>query len=148
MEYALIDLANNSIVERKSFDNPPADVSHKGIKWLPVTVIRPGCDLNFQIEQGPVITVTEHNVTIVYTVRNLTEEEYKQKRYNDINQNLFSANHYAGIGMLLIVNQWRASQNLSTLSQQEFVNSIMESMSPPETEENFIEYDKNGNPIN
>lgn len=136
MEYVLISLTTNEILDRKNLETPPPDISHKGIKWLPLIVIRPACDLNTQIEEGPVITITDTDVTIVYTVRDLTTEELYTKRFNDINSELFGAGKFSGTAQLYVYNQTRNSQGLPALNNNEFVDLIIQSLTPPETEIN------------
>lgn len=137
MEYALISLTTNEILERKFLDTPPPDISHKGIKWLPLTVIRPACDLNTQIEEGPVITITDTDITITYSVRALTTEEITEKRFNDINSELFGAGKFTGTAQLFVLNQSRLSQGLPPLKNNEFVTLLVQALTPPETEENI-----------
>lgn len=148
MEYALIDLNTNEILERKVFDETPGDISHKGIKWLPIKVTRPPCNIDSQIEEGPTIIISNESVNVVYTVKNLTQEEIRQKLYNQITQELFGKNISVGQCLLLIYNEQRQSQNKSKLSQNDFINLILDTHHfISETEENLIEYDKSGNPI-
>lgn len=133
MEYVLISLTTNEILDRKNLETPPPDISHKGMRWLPLIVIRPACDINTQIEEGPVITVTDTDVTMVYTVRDLTPEELYNKRFNDINNELFGAGKFAGTAQLYVFNQTRISQGLVALNNNEFVDLIVQSLTPPAT---------------
>lgn len=137
MEYALISLTTNDIIERRNFDSPPPDISHKGINWLPLVVVRPACDLNTQIEEGPVITVTNTEVIMTYTVRDLTIEELYTKRFDTINHELFGAGRFTGTTQLYVLNQTRVSQGLPELNQNEFIDLIIQSLTPPETIENL-----------
>jgi len=148
MEYALINLITNEIIEKRIFDETPADVSHKGIRWLPITVTRPACSNDFQIEEGPVTTITDECITIVYTVRSLTKEELRKKLYDEINNQLFGSNVFVGPCLLMMYNEFRQTQNQSKLSQTDFINLILDTQYfSSDTEENLIEYDKSGNPI-
>lgn len=136
MEYALINLSSNEMLERRQFEDTPPNISHKGVNWLPLEVIRPGCDLNFQEELPPVTTVTDDRVIITYTVRSLTKEELDQKKLTAAEQDLFGPGKYTGTALLLVLNQQRAAQNLQPVSKFEFLNQIVDSLSPPETELN------------
>lgn len=148
MEYALININSNEILEKRSFEEIPPDISHKGIRWLPINVTRPGCDLNNQVEEGPITTITNDSVEIVYTVKTLSAEELRQKRFNEINQELFGTNISIGTCLLMTFNEIRKIRNLPELTPAEFINLVLaEKLFPTETEENFIEYDKDGNPI-
>lgn len=148
MEYALINLSNNELIERKVFDEIPSDISHKGVRWLPIIVTRPACNIDLQIEEGPTVTITESSVNIDYNVRTLTQQEIRQKLYDQITQELFGKNISVGQCLLLIYNEQRQVQNKSNLSQNDFVNLILDTYYfVPETEENLIQYDKSGNPI-
>lgn len=136
MEYALINLSSNELIERRFFNEVPPDVSHKGIKWLPLTVIRPACDVYTQVEEGPVITINATDVTITYTVRNLTPEELYTKKFNEINSELFGAGKFTGTAQLYVLNQTRTSQGLPTLNNNQFIDLIIQSLTPPETDIN------------
>lgn len=73
-EYALIEIATNSIREFREFAETPPDLTRKGIKWLPVVVTDlPASDA--QVKEGPVITVEAERVTRVWTVRGKTAQE-------------------------------------------------------------------------
>lgn len=148
MEYALINLVNNEILEKRSFSEQPPDISQKGVRWLPIITTRPPCDTDSQVEEGPFITVTSDQVTIVYTIRTLTQEQLKQKLYERIDSQLFGKDIFIGQFLLLVYNEFRQSQNKLTLSKNEFINMILETKYfALDTEENLIEYDKSGNPI-
>ena len=149
MEYALINLTTNEILEQRTFDEIPADISHKGIRWLPIVVRRPTCNIDSQIEEGPSITIVNETVEIVYTVKNLTQTELRQRLYDKINQQLFGKDVYVGQTLLLIYNELRQSQNQSKISSNDLINLILDTeYFASDTEENLTEYDKSGNPIN
>lgn len=148
MEYALINLSTNEIVEQRTFSEQPPDISHKGVRWLPITITRPPCDIDTQVEENPVITVTSDQVTIVYTVRSLTQEQIRQKLYDQIDNQLFGKNIFTGQCLLLMYNEFRQSQNKSVLSKHNFINMILDTVYfAPDTQENLVEYDSSGNPI-
>lgn len=148
MEYALINLSNNEIVETRFFDSEPVDVSHKGIKWLPLVVDRPGCNLDFQIEEPPVTTVKEDCVEVIYSVRNLTKEELREKLYNQINEQLFGVNIFTGVCLLSVFNQLQEFKGENKISQTDFIDLILDlHFFAVDTKENLIQYDKLGNPI-
>lgn len=73
-EYALIVMGTNTIREFRELPTVPPDVTHKGLKWLPVIVTDPPVGL-LQIREGPVITLEAERVTRVWTVRNKTPAE-------------------------------------------------------------------------
>ena len=148
MQYALINITTNEIIEQRTFGEQPPDISHKGVRWLPIVVTRPPCNTDTQIEEGPVITVTSDLVTMVYTVRSLTQEQIRQKLYDQLDNQLFGKNIFTGQCLLLMYNEFRQSQNQSALSKNDFINMILDTVYfAPDSEANFIEYDKSGNPI-
>lgn len=148
MQYALINITTNEIVEQRTFGEQPPDISHKGVRWLPIVVIRPPCNIDTQIEEGPVITVTSDQVLVVYTVRSLTQEQIRQKLFTQLDNQLFGKDIFTGQCLLFVYNDNRQSQNKSTLSKTDFINMILDTVYfAPDSEANFIEYDKSGNPI-
>lgn len=148
MEYALIEISSNKILEKRFFEEIPLDVLHKGIKWLPINITRQSCDLNSQIEELPITTITNNSVEIVYPIKNLSFEEIRAKKFNEINNQFFGANIFFGIVLLNIYNEFRKNQNLSELNSKDFINLILDkNFFLNDTEENFIEYDKQFNKI-
>jgi hypothetical protein len=148
MEYALIDLSTNKIIETRYFDAEPVDVSHKGIKWLPIVINRPACNLDFQIEEPPLTTIKDDCVEIAYVVRSLTEDELKQKKYEQINAELFGPNISAGLALLMVYNQLQESLQGNKISQSKFISLIVNAQYfSPDTEENLVQNDKFGNPL-
>lgn len=73
-EYALIEIATNTIREYRDFAEAPPDVTRKGVRWLPVAVTDPAQTAT-QVKEGPVITVEAKQVTRVWTVREKTSGE-------------------------------------------------------------------------
>jgi hypothetical protein len=55
-EYALIK--DGAFVEIRHFDNPPVDIPHKNVKWLPVVYQEDTFDPRYQ-ELGPLVEVIE-----------------------------------------------------------------------------------------
>lgn len=124
MEYGLIDIKTQEIIERKTHEQQPPDVSHKGIMWLPLSITRPSFDSNIQKELPPSITISDTSIEIVYQVVDLTEQERQKKIFDKINYCLFGADEKVGIGLLYVINQLRQSQDLEPFTKQQLIDEI------------------------
>lgn len=133
-EYALINIETSEVLDRQYFDEEPADVSHKGMRWLPLTVVRPALDSYQYVELDPVIEVTETAVTITYPQRQRTAEEQTEHRLSQIEIELFNKNPYLGNLLLYFYNQMLAQQGQPEATKEQLVAFADSLMQHPDTD--------------
>jgi hypothetical protein len=73
--YALVGIADDTILDMRDFADVPPDLTRKGIRWLPVAVTDPAFDPATEVKAGPVLTVEADRVTRAWTIRRMTAEE-------------------------------------------------------------------------
>lgn len=121
IEYALINIETNEVLDRQKFEDQPDDVSHKGMRWLPLTIVRPALDSYQYVELDPITIVTETEVTITYPQRQLTEQERTTHRLNLIEVELFNKNPHIGNILLSLYNQTLVQQGLPIATKEQFI---------------------------
>jgi hypothetical protein len=87
--YALVRLADEAVVDRRDFAEPPPDLSRKGVRWLPLVVTDPPFDAATEVRTGPAASVLPDRVTETWTVRAMTADELDARK--DIAVDAFDA---------------------------------------------------------
>lgn len=102
----------------------PLDISHKGLKWLPYTLIRPPLDATQFRELPPEVVITETEVIETYPQEELTQQEKDNIRLGHIEEGLFSKDVHLGNALFYLYNRLREHENLSTVTKEEFINFV------------------------
>lgn len=124
IQYALIDLNTSSMLKTQYLAETPLDISHKGLKWLPYTLIRPPLDATQYKELAPQVVITETEVIETYTQQELTQQEKDNLRLAEIEEGLFSKDIHLGNAIFYLYNRLREHENLPAATKEDFLTFV------------------------
>lgn len=113
LQYACIK--DGAIIERRYFDDPPPDVSRKGLTWLPVEIVIDPIGAG-QVYDPMITTIAVDKVTIRQPARDMTANEIsaaKDSQLNAIDKLVFEETFQ-------LRNAIRALQSLAPLTAAQY----------------------------
>jgi hypothetical protein len=118
--FACVTTESNSVLHERELASQPPDLPHKGLKWLPVTVIDPSFDPAAEVKEGPAIAVLASEVTKLWTVRAKTVQELDADKIAKVD----GVSRVAFLAAFNHENRIRALEGQPPVTQAQFRNAL------------------------